>query len=103
MQGLKDCGHIILSCSSCGKNLVDIWKIKENKEWSWKVMAKCCYCGDNSYIKEFTGQFARGGYSINPDKNKDPEEPNAKMLTSIVKEEERDDGVIVFHTKKANL
>lgn len=103
--GLKDCGHVILSCSACGKPLVDIWLIKPNaidpairQPFRWKGKAICCYCGDESFPEEWQGRFASGPYGqdiVDPD----PEAMNDSRIRHVIRQIEPVEGMLVFHTR----
>lgn len=93
--GLKDGGHVLLKCSSCQKALVDIWITKPDDNIEWKLLAKCCYCGDESLPVNIKGRFAVAGDGIN-----NPDDPDdAKVLTTVIRTEPVGDTTI-FHTKK---
>ncbi len=69
--GLRDGGHTIIKCSNCGKELVDVFITKPDaidpltgKKFVTKLIAKCCYCGDSSFITEVEGRFHLGGIGI---------------------------------------
>jgi hypothetical protein len=64
---IKDNGHIILTCSNCGKNLVDVWSTHADIPVVTKLIARCCFCEDQSFPKEINGVFhvgAANGVSI---------------------------------------
>lgn len=72
--GLVNGGVVQLECSSCGRGLVNIFRTQPNaldpatkKPFQWKMKAKCCFCGSQSYIKEVTGKFYLGGYAKSED------------------------------------
>lgn len=96
--GLKDGGHVILSCSNCAAQLVDIWIQMPDSGQHWKGRATCPYCGDKSYIQEWDGGYAIGGISIpNP---KDSDNPIEK--TRIVDVGTEGDDVILFRVVAIN-
>ena len=63
---LIDGGHVILECSNCNKQLVDIFIVKpdakreDGSDFIWRCQAQCCYCNDKSFIKEIKGIFRPG-------------------------------------------
>jgi hypothetical protein len=105
--GLKDEGHVFLTCSACGKPLVDIWCVKKDvidprtgKPFVWKVQALCCYCGDKSFPVEVQGRIVPGCVGIDIP-NPDPDEAwDSKLQTKITRTETTGD-TIIFHTTKA--
>lgn len=106
--GLKDGGHVILSCSACGEKLVDIWITKKDakdprtgKPFRWKGKAKCWKCGDESFPVEWEGKFAVGSYGVDI-VDPDPDAMNDSRVTSKVVRIEPADGMLVFHTKKGD-
>ena len=52
--------HVILQCSSCQENLVDIWITKPDVNIKMKMVASCGFCGDNSFSKIIEGSFHLG-------------------------------------------
>lgn len=104
--GLRDGGHVILSCSACGKPLVDIWVVKADavnpvtgRPFEWKVVALCCYCGDRSFQQTVRGRYALGCYGRDVP-NPDPDGMDDSKLETAVTRVEPRDGVLFFHTKK---
>ena len=93
---LTDNGHIYLSCSSCNKKLVDLFIVKKDETLNWKTVAKCCYCGDKSFITEVSGMFRPCG--IMEVSESDPDE--SKMITELTNVKTEND-IIVFYTVKA--
>lgn len=52
----------IIQCSSCDKKLCEIVKHLDGATGiKTKIKAKCCFCGDYSYTKEFVGKFYYNG------------------------------------------
>jgi len=51
-----DVKSIQLDCSSCGKSLVKVMRVKEAPT-SINVRANCCFCGDSSFVQEVSGSF----------------------------------------------
>lgn len=62
VQGLKDGGHKVISCSSCRKPLVDVWITRPLEDFSQKVIATCPYCQDRSFLETIEGGFHIGGF-----------------------------------------
>lgn len=99
--GLKDCGHIPLECSNCNKMLADIWVTYTNKDFQWKVKAKCCYCGDESFEKEVVGVFVVGCHAVpHPDFPNDPDYQIMKTGIIDIKYDENTKKVTVLTEKK---
>jgi hypothetical protein len=94
---LTDNGHIYLSCSSCNKKLVDLFIVKKDESLKWKVMAKCCYCNDKSFITEVSGMFRPCG--IMKISETDPDD--SKLITQLANIKNEND-TIVFYTKKGD-
>jgi hypothetical protein len=92
---LSDNGHVILKCSSCSKDLVDLFVVKKDDSLKWKTVAHCCYCGDRSYITEVNGMFRPCGIMQLSDSDPD----HSEMITELsnIKTENE---VIVFYTAK---
>lgn len=59
-SAIKNGGHTIIICSSCQKDLVDIWHTHPNDDFDWVLKAKCCYCGDLSFDYNIKGRFHIG-------------------------------------------
>ena len=57
---IKDDGHVILSCSNCRKDLVDIWLTHHDMPVKTTIIATCGYCGDKSFSQEIAGIFHIG-------------------------------------------
>ena len=102
--GLTDGGHIYLRCSSCDKGLADIYITqpeaidpKTGEVFEWKAKAKCCYCGDQSYAKEFKGKFHLAGFGkIKVD---DSSETIPETAVDYFDEE---NGTLIIYTIEAN-
>jgi hypothetical protein len=54
---IKDDGHILLKCSNCDKELIDIWLTHTEMPIKTKIAAVCCFCGDKSFQKEIKGVY----------------------------------------------
>tara|TARA_R110000751_G_scaffold289780_1_gene396067 strand:- start:1771 stop:2106 length:336 start_codon:yes stop_codon:yes gene_type:complete len=52
--------HVILQCSSCEEDLVDIWITKPDVNIKMKMVASCGLCGDKSFSKIIKGSFHLG-------------------------------------------
>lgn len=61
-EGLRDGGHILLSCSNCNAILADVWRTRPHERDIWKVRCTCPFCGDKSFSVEIQGGFHLGGY-----------------------------------------
>jgi len=106
--GLKDGGHVILSCSACGEPLVDVWITKADavnpqtrQPFKWKVKAKCCYCGDASFVQEVVGRIAVGPAGKDVE-NPDPQGMNDSLMKHSIVRIELVGDTIIYHTKKKN-
>lgn len=49
--------EFVLQCSSCQKDLANIFCSETNDDINWKIKANCPYCGDSSFVIEFEGLF----------------------------------------------
>src|SRR5215216_2355652 len=83
--GLENGPHVLIKCSACGKELVDVWVTQPNeqdprtgKPFEWKIQAHCCYCGDTSFIEIIRGAFHWGG--IGETKKDDAEDSIMKTV-----------------------
>ena len=92
---LTDNGHVILSCSSCKKDLVDLFVVKKDETLKWNVMAKCCYCNDKSFITEVVGVFRPCGIMKISESNPD----DSTLITQLSNIKTEND-IIVFYTSK---
>ena len=90
---INNCGR---GCSSCNKQLVDLFIVKKDDSLKWKTMAKCCYCNDKSFITEVNGVFRPCG--IMEISETDPDE--SKMITELTNIKTEND-IVVFYTVKA--
>ena len=52
---------VLLKCSSCNKDLVNVAIVRPESEEEWKVKAFCCYCSNYSFVKDI-----KGGFSLAP-------------------------------------
>jgi hypothetical protein len=91
--GLVDGGHVILKCSNCDKPLVDVLITRPNDPFEWKVVAKCCYCGDKSVEHTIKGRFAPNAIV----RFTDEDENDYVEVTKITRWEQVGDQSI-FHT-----
>ena len=100
--------HLILSCSMCSAELVDLWLADPNEQLvvkgkpkgilKWKVKATCCFCGDQSYTKEVTGGFKHHGIIRQTSEDVDDYVDVTKVIDIA-----REDNVIVFKTEKGEV
>lgn len=77
---LEDAGHIILSCSSCRAQLLDIWRTRPHEQQIWKCRCNCPFCGDKSFIKEVKGGFYVGGIGKVKDDDEDDVIPSTNNV-----------------------
>lgn len=98
---LKDGGHVILTCSNCNKQLVDLFIVKpdakrdDGTDIIWKCQAECCYCSDKSFITEVKGIFRPGGI-IQIDPENEDNYKNVVNLTDV----QYEDNLVIFKTKR---
>jgi len=86
---------ITFSCSNCDKKLVQVVVTEKDDQVVWKAKARCCYCGDSSFTKTFTGHFSYKGDDVN-----EPTHPDGlRALTNVVDVAYEND-TIVFVTEK---
>jgi hypothetical protein len=52
---------IIIQCSNCKENLVEVWLSAKEPELKSSIRAKCFLCGDYSFRREVFGKFYLGG------------------------------------------
>ena len=57
---VTDGKHVMLSCSNCEMDLVDIWITKPDSNISLKMTASCGFCGDKSFSQIIKGGFHLG-------------------------------------------
>lgn len=69
MTKLKNGTKSILSCSMCGKSLLEIWITQPNVDMVTKVQATCPYCPERSFVNEVRGKFHAGPifHEVNPE------------------------------------
>jgi hypothetical protein len=99
----EDGGEILFCCSNCDEKLVVLWITRPNekldkKPLKWKMRAKCCYCGDYSFVKEVVGGFHYKGYDL-PHPNGNPED--VIPLVNVI-DFRREKDVLTFITEKKN-
>lgn len=102
-EGLKNGGHVILSCSNCYAGLVDFFvtrpgeiNARTGKPFNWIIQANCPFCGDKSFTKEINGNGHVGGYGTPYPDNEDETIPS-----TIVTGSDLIDGVMFFKVEKA--
>jgi len=66
---LENGGDVILTCSNCDKHLVIVTISRPKEKFEWQVRAKCCFCGDKSFVKDIKGGFHYRGYDIQEGEN----------------------------------
>lgn len=92
---LKDGGHVYLKCSSCRKELVDIWITRPDEPFQWKFKAHCCYCGDESFAHEI-----KGGFHISGMAKPKPDDPEEEFPEVIVEDFAPVKDYLLIRTKK---
>lgn len=97
-EGLKDGGHVYVSCSNCDAGLLDVWRTRPHEKEVWHVRASCPFCGGRSYAVEIKGGFHVGGYGTPKPGDGDETIPST-IYTGQVSVE---DNVFLFKTIKAN-
>lgn len=56
---MVDGKHIIVKCSTCNKELCDVWVVQPSFKMSTKLVAECV-CGDKSYETAVDGKIQIG-------------------------------------------
>ena len=51
---------IVLRCSNCNTDLVEVWITRPDATLKTKIRAQCWRCGDSSYEKTINGLFHLG-------------------------------------------
>lgn len=97
-EGLRQGGHVIVSCSSCRAGLMDIWRTRPHEPHTWKVQANCPFCGDKSFVVEVQGGFHNGGMAL----AKEDEPDEDKAVSTVVDTFEIQDDKLVFKIRKAS-
>ncbi len=105
LRGVEDGGHVLLSCSSCNRKLVDVFVTNPHAKhpltgepFCWSLRATCCFCGDKSFPVEVKGLFHKGGWGEIKRDDVTEDVPQTK----ISHEEIAEDGVsVTFFTIKA--
>jgi len=46
-----------IKCAGCGKPLIDILKVKEDKEINTAIRVRCSYCDDSSFWYKISGKI----------------------------------------------
>lgn len=75
---------IILKCSGCYADIVEIWLSEKEKDRKTKVIANCYKCSDSSFSQEISGVFfvaAADGCAISETTTKD----NGTMVIKTIK------------------
>lgn len=63
LLGLKDNGELVITCSSCQKQLLMLKMVivsQEEKDIITKIKVKCAYCGSKSLDHTIHGRFYPG-------------------------------------------
>lgn len=101
--GIKDGGHVILECSSCGRGLIDVFRTQPDAidpltgdVFEWKLQAKCCFCGDRSYVAEVKGKFHIGGFGQIKE-----EDPTTDIPETFPADTDEEGDVLVIDTVRA--
>ena len=53
-----------LTCANCKARLVELWHTRPEEKNKLKFKANCPFCGDKSYIKEFSTGFHFSGIAL---------------------------------------
>ena len=51
---------VIIKCSNCDEELVEIWIVRPNAEITSNIVAECPHCNDKSFMQTIDGQFCIG-------------------------------------------
>ncbi len=57
---IEDGVKSIISCSSCGEELIEIWVVRPNAPLKTSLVVECPLCNDQSFTKEIKGQYCLG-------------------------------------------
>lgn len=102
-SGLRDAGHVYLTCSNCHAVLVDLWRTRPHEPETWKVRATCPFCPprkngqpEMSFVQEVQGGFHQGGYGRLKEGDEDVD-----VQSTVIDRFEVEGDNFVFHTKKA--
>tara|TARA_Y100000310_G_scaffold303187_1_gene341287 strand:- start:486 stop:836 length:351 start_codon:yes stop_codon:yes gene_type:complete len=57
---VEDGKHVLLSCSNCKMDLIDIWITTPEAKIKFKMRAGCAFCGDTSFSQVIEGGFHLG-------------------------------------------
>lgn len=93
----KPAEKVTLNCSSCGKDLMDIFITRPEINLKFRYKAHCPYCGSYSFEKELTGGIMYGGLGVFDEKS--PTCDDIKTYTVIERVEDKED-LIEFFVKK---
>lgn len=97
-EGLRDDGHVLLSCSNCRAALMDVWRTRPHEPQTWKVRATCPFCGDKSFVREVRGGFHNGGIAL----SRDDEPDEDKAVSTVVESFDIQGDTFLFTVKKAH-
>lgn len=105
--GLTDGGKVVFHCANCKKGLAAFHitrpgaRLPNGKPITWKMRARCCYCGDFSYIHTIEGMGHIMGFHEETD---NPEEPIIHTDHTNVVEQRNSEGnsvaVIIVKERK---
>lgn len=102
--GLKNGGHVCLSCSNCHAGLMDIWLTRPDeidpltrKPFEWEVQASCPFCGDKSFTTTIHGGYHISGFGLPKPDDEDETIPSTQANGEFT---ELDNGVLLFHIEK---
>ena len=51
---------LIIKCSKCAAELVEIWVVRPDAPVRSEIIADCPHCGDQSFMKKVRGQYCIG-------------------------------------------
>lgn len=87
---VEDLPEVQIKCSSCSKPLMNVKVYVKNAPISHKIKASCPFCGDESFVKDFSGMILIGPVGKDQSNN----------YTIIADIDMRADGVSFFKIQK---
>ena len=57
---IEDGDKEFISCSSCRRQLVEIWMVRPDAPLTTEMVVECPFCGDKSFKKTIKGQYCLG-------------------------------------------
>jgi hypothetical protein len=105
LAGLKDGGHVYLSCSNCRAMLVDLFVTRPREPQTWKCQATCPWCPpdkagrpETSFVVDVKGGFHVAGIAVA--KVDEPDEDRAR--STVVHQSDIQSDRFLFTVNKAH-